>query len=43
LLRASPPIFQTRSLDRLTRVHPAVAVLIFLPVILVLTVSRERL
>jgi len=38
VLRASPPIFQTRSLDRLTRVHPAVPVLIFLPTIVVLTV-----
>lgn len=36
VLRASPPLFQTRSLDRLTRVHPAVPVLIFVPVILVL-------
>jgi sterol desaturase/sphingolipid hydroxylase (fatty acid hydroxylase superfamily) len=36
VLAASPPIFQTRSLDRLTRVHPAVPVLIFLPVIAVL-------
>jgi len=36
VLRASPPIFQTRSLDRLTRVHPAVPVLIFVPAILVL-------
>ncbi|HXR12331.1 MAG TPA: sterol desaturase family protein [Gaiellaceae bacterium] len=32
-LRASPPIFESRLLDRLTRVHPAVPVLIFLPAI----------
>jgi len=36
VLSASPPIFQTRSLDRLTRVHPAVPVLIFVPAIVVL-------
>ncbi len=33
VLRASPPLFQTRTLDRLTRVHPAVPALIFLPAI----------
>ena len=38
VLQASPPIFQTRSLDRLTRVHPAVPVVIFIPTILVLAV-----
>jgi dihydroceramide fatty acyl 2-hydroxylase len=38
VLHASPPIFQTRSLDRLTRVHPAVPVVIFVPTILVLAV-----
>jgi len=37
-LRASPPIFQHRSLDRLTRVHPLVPVLIFVPTIVVLLV-----
>ena len=36
VLSASPPIFQTRSLDRLTRVHPAVPALIFVPAIVVL-------
>ena len=35
-LRASPPIFQTRTLDRLTRVHPVVPVLLFGPVIVAL-------
>ncbi len=32
-LAASPAIFQSRALDRLTRVHPLVPVLIFLPAI----------
>lgn len=32
-LRASPPIFATPTLDRFTRVHPAVPPLIFLPAI----------
>jgi len=32
-LRASPPIFESKLLDRLTRVHPAVPPLIFLPAI----------
>jgi dihydroceramide fatty acyl 2-hydroxylase len=36
-LRASPPIFRTTALDRLTRVHPAVPVLIFCPAIVALT------
>jgi len=36
LLRASPPIFTTRLLDRLTRVHPIVPVVIFLPSVVVL-------
>jgi dihydroceramide fatty acyl 2-hydroxylase len=31
LLRASPPIFRSGALDRLTRVHPAVPALIFGP------------
>jgi dihydroceramide fatty acyl 2-hydroxylase len=35
-LRASPPIFRTGALDRLTRVHPAVPPLIFGPAIVVL-------
>ena len=33
LLKASPPMFQSPWLDRLTRVHPAVPVLIFAPAI----------
>jgi dihydroceramide fatty acyl 2-hydroxylase len=37
-LRASPPMFERRWLDRLSRVHPAVPVVIFLPAISVLGV-----
>ena len=36
LLRASPPMFRWPWLDRLSRVHPAVPPLIFLPAIVVL-------
>ena len=32
-LKASPPMFESRLLDRFTRVHPAVPVIIYLPVI----------
>src|SRR5215217_7714131 len=32
-LKASPPMFRSGLLDRFTRVHPAVPVLIYLPVI----------
>ena len=35
-LKASPPMFKSPWLDRFTRVHPAVPVLIFLPAIVVL-------
>jgi dihydroceramide fatty acyl 2-hydroxylase len=38
-LKASPPMFDRPWLDRLTRVHPAVPVLIYLPVIVVLFVT----
>jgi sterol desaturase/sphingolipid hydroxylase (fatty acid hydroxylase superfamily) len=38
LLKASPPMFESRLLDRFTRVHPAVPVLIYLPAIVLLTV-----
>jgi dihydroceramide fatty acyl 2-hydroxylase len=38
LLRASPQMFESRWLDALSRVHPAVPVLIFGPAIVVLTV-----
>jgi dihydroceramide fatty acyl 2-hydroxylase len=36
VLRASPPMFESRVLDALSRVHPAVPVFIFLPAIAVL-------
>jgi dihydroceramide fatty acyl 2-hydroxylase len=43
-LKSSPPMFQSRLLDKFTRVHPAVPVLIYAPVIglmLVLSVVRD--
>jgi sterol desaturase/sphingolipid hydroxylase (fatty acid hydroxylase superfamily) len=43
-LKASPPMFQSRLLDRFTRVHPVVPVVIYAPVIvvmLVLAVQRD--
>jgi dihydroceramide fatty acyl 2-hydroxylase len=36
ILRASPPMFESRLLDALSRVHPAVPVFIFTPVIVAL-------
>jgi sterol desaturase/sphingolipid hydroxylase (fatty acid hydroxylase superfamily) len=33
VLRASPPMFESRVLDALSRVHPAIPVIIFLPAI----------
>jgi dihydroceramide fatty acyl 2-hydroxylase len=44
LLKDSPPMFQSRLLDRFTRVHPVVPVLIYAPVVIVmvvLAVSRD--
>jgi dihydroceramide fatty acyl 2-hydroxylase len=38
-LKASPPMFESRLLDRFTRVHPAVPVLIYLPMITALFVT----
>ncbi|HTE60977.1 MAG TPA: sterol desaturase family protein [Solirubrobacteraceae bacterium] len=38
LLKASPPMFKSPWLDRFTRVHPAIPVIIFLPAIVVLFV-----
>jgi dihydroceramide fatty acyl 2-hydroxylase len=38
-LKASPPMFESVWLDRFTRVHPAVPVVIFAPVIVVLAVA----
>jgi dihydroceramide fatty acyl 2-hydroxylase len=37
VLRASPPMFESRVLDALSRVHPAVPIVIFLPAIVALT------
>jgi dihydroceramide fatty acyl 2-hydroxylase len=39
LLKASPPMFQSPWLDRFTRVHPAVPVVMYLPTICVLLVA----
>ncbi|HUB36958.1 MAG TPA: fatty acid hydroxylase, partial [Solirubrobacteraceae bacterium] len=36
VLRASPPMFESRLLDALSRVHPAVPVLVFGPAVAVL-------
>ena len=36
MLRASPPMFESRVLDALSRVHPVVPVLIFVPAIVLL-------
>src|SRR5215212_2127110 len=36
ILKASPPMFQSRWLDRFTRVHHVVPVLLFLPAIIIL-------
>ena len=37
-LKASPPMFESRLLDRFTRVHPAVPLLIYVPLIVVMLV-----
>jgi dihydroceramide fatty acyl 2-hydroxylase len=42
LLKASPPMFQSRLLDRFTRVHPAVPVLIYAPVVVLLAAYAVR-
>lgn len=42
VLRASPPLFKSPVLDRLTRVHPAAPVAIFGPAIVVLAVFGFR-
>ena len=43
-LRASPPMFENRWLDRLSRVHPATPLVIYLPVIaLLLAVAAGRM
>ncbi|MDP9385590.1 MAG: sterol desaturase family protein [Actinomycetota bacterium] len=38
-LKASPPMFDSPMLDRFTRVHPAVPVVLFVPVILLLAAT----
>jgi dihydroceramide fatty acyl 2-hydroxylase len=38
-LKASPPMFENRLLDRFTRVHPSIPPLIFVPIITVLLVA----
>ena len=43
VLRASPPMFDSRLLDALSRVHPVVPILIFVPVILALEAWASRL
>src|SRR4051812_25977622 len=42
LLRASPPMFDNKLLDALSRVHPSVPVFIFVPAITVLVVLAAR-
>lgn len=41
-LRASPPIFPSARLDRLTRAHPATPALLFLPAVAVLSIVALR-
>src|ERR1700690_3574025 len=41
-LRASPPMFPSARLDRLTRAHPATPAVVFLPVIAILAVLSVR-
>ena len=44
ILRASPPMFENRLLDRLSRVHPATPLFIYIPIITVLLVAAgERM
>ena len=38
-LKASPPLFESPLLDRFTRVHPVVPLLIYVPVILALALT----
>src|SRR4051812_11505459 len=42
ILRASPPMFENRLLDRLSRVHPATPLVIYLPIIAVLLVAAAE-
>ena len=38
VLRASPPMFESRTLDALTRVHPVVPLIIFIPAIVAMVI-----
>jgi sterol desaturase/sphingolipid hydroxylase (fatty acid hydroxylase superfamily) len=42
VLEASPPMFRSPALDRLTRTHPATPALVFLPAVLVFAVLAAR-
>ena len=42
LLKASPPMFESRLLDRFTRVHPVVPVLIYAPAVIALFATALR-
>ncbi len=42
VLRASPPMFRTPAVDRVTRVHPLVPVLVFVPAIVVVALLAEH-
>lgn len=42
VLRASPPMFRTPPMDRFTRVHPIVPVVIFVPAIVLLAAAAAR-
>jgi sterol desaturase/sphingolipid hydroxylase (fatty acid hydroxylase superfamily) len=41
-LKASPPIFPSPRLDRLTRAHPATPAIVFLPAVLILSLLAVR-
>jgi len=42
VLRASPPMFRTPLIDRFTRVHPAVPLIIFIPAIALLVLAADH-
>ena len=42
-LRASPPMFTSPVLDRFTRVHPVVPLLIYVPVIVALNMTEQQI
>lgn len=41
VLKASPPMFRTPTVDRVTRVHPVVPVLVFVPAIVLVALAAE--